>query len=855
MRTSTLARMSAQLLAIVPILSLVAAVPVGSQTPSPSTANSAAGAGDSSALKAQMSEAYGRLPLHFEANQGQIDNRVKFVSRGTHCNVFLTSTEAVLELIQPKPATRERPEQRGATRAAIRMAFVSANPQSIVTGREELPGKVNYFVGSDRTKWRANVPVYAKVRYEDVYPDIDLVYYGNQRQLEYDFIVAPRANPDRIVLSVQGTDKIALDQNGDLVLQTAVGAIRMQKPLVYQDIDGARQEIAASYVLRGAHQVAFRVGAYDVDRPLVIDPVLFYSTYLGGSGGDAGRAIAVDAGGNAYVTGETLSTNFPTTVGSFDTTSNGGGLFGDAFVTKLNPTGSALVYSTYLGGSAEDQGLGIAVDTLGNAYVAGRTSSTNFPVTGAFQIANAGGADDAFVTKLNPAGSALVYSTYLGGDAQDIANGIAVDSTSNAYVTGVTNSSDFPTTPLSLHPAYLGGTSDAFVTKLNSAGILLVYSTFLGGELSDFGFGIAVNGAGNAHVTGQTNSSSGIAVSAFQTTFGGVIDAFVAKLNPSGSALDYSSYLGGSDAEQGYAIAVDGSNNTYVTGQTQSTDFPTTIGAFDTSLGGPLDAFVTKINLTGSALVYSTYLGGSSNDAGLGIAVDASSNSYIAGATLSLDFPTMSAFQAANGGGFFDAFVTKLNATGSALVYSSYLGGNGGDMGTGIALDSLPNPDAYVVGFTASTNFPTTAGAFQITLAGPVDAFVAKISEGTTPPLVTVGKVTGGGTINVTGGTANFGFITHAESTSGPIAGNLQYVNKASGATVRSVSFTTLVISGNMATFSGTCTNNGAPCTFEVTVKDDGEPGFTDTFTISINGGPPEGTSSTLRSGNIQIHD
>jgi len=856
-RNGMLACRSIQFLVAASMLSLMAAGPAASQTLPSSTANSAVEAKDSSASKAptRMSDAYGRLPLYFEANRGQTDDRVKFVSRGPRSNLFLTSTEAVLVLVQPNSQTSDRPEQRGATRVALRMAFVSANPQPAVTGHDELPGKINYFVGSDRTKWRPNTPAYTKVRYEGIYPGIDVAYYGNQRQLEYDLIVAPRANPDSIALSVQGADAIALDETGDLVLDTALGSVRMHKPFVYQDVDGVRQEIAGGYVLKGAHQIAFKVGAYDIRRPLVIDPVLFYSTYVGGSGGEAARAIAVDASGNAYITGETVSVDYPTIAGSFDTSFHGGSVFGDAFVTKLNPTGSALVYSTYLGGTGEDQGLGIVVDASGNAYVTGRTSSTNFPVTaGAFELAYAGGADDAFVTKVNPAGSGLVYSTYLGGNQQDIASGIAVDSLLNAYVVGTTVSLNFPTTVGSLHPAYLGGSSDAFVTKLNSLGTTLVYSTFLGGDLSDFGFGIAVNVAGNAHVTGQTNSLGIATASAFQTTFGGVIDAYAAKLNAAGTGLDYLSYLGGTGVDAGYGVTVDASNNLYVTGQTESTNFPTTSGAFDTSLGGALDAFVTKINSTGSAAAYSTYLGGSDNDAGTSIAVDASSTAYVAGATLSTDFPTMNAFQASYGGGFFDAFVTRVNAIGSALVYSSYLGGSGFDQGFGIAVDSFPIPNAYVAGATGSGNFPTTAGAFQTTLAGPTDAFVVKISDGVAPPLITAGKVTGGGTINVSGGTANFGFIVYADSASGPIGGNLQYVNKASGAKVRSVTFTTLVISGNMATFGGTCTNNGASCTFEVTVGDDGEPGFNDTFTISINGGPPEGTSGTLRSGNVQIH-
>jgi hypothetical protein len=550
------------------------------------------------------------------------------------------------------------------------------------------------------------------------------------------------------------------------------------------------------------------------------------------------------------VTGQTISTNFPTTLGAFQpafTTCCGAP---DAFVTKLNPTGSALVYSTYLGSPPQGTtgGSSIAVDTAGNAYVTGQTTG-NFPTTpGAFQ-STCGANGNAFVTKLSPTGSVLVYSTCLGGSGGgggDSGAGIAVDVAGDAYVTGHTTSADFPTTTGAFQPTFTSccNASDAFVTKLNPTGSALVYSTHLGGN---GGSGITVDALGNAYVTGS--GSVPTTPGAFQT-FGGT---FVTKLNPTGSTLVYSTRLGGNGVDTGRGIAVDFLDNAYVTGQTSSTNFPTTLGAFQTTKGGGFyDAFVTKFNPTGSALVYSTYLGGNGDDYGAGIAVDTAGNAHVTGYTSSSNFPTTAgAFQTIFGGSY-DAFVTKLNPAGSALVYSTYLGGTGGDFGFGIALDTLPSPNAYVTGYTYSTNFPTTSGAFQTTSGGARDAFVAKLANIVLPPGESSGKVTGGGTVDVSAGIANFGFIVQAQLATGQISGDLQYVNHASGAKVQSVMFDTFTISGNTATFSGTCTNNGAPCHFSVRAQDNGKTGENDVFTISINFGPPEG--GTLRSGKIQIH-
>ncbi|HET9866492.1 MAG TPA: SBBP repeat-containing protein, partial [Nitrospira sp.] len=432
---------------------------------------------------------------------GQIDPQVDFISRGSGYTLFLTPREAVLALRAssgaPTTGAAQNDHESTAT-AVLRMKFVGSETRPQVTAQEELPGKVNYLSDKDPNRWRTGISTYAKVAYQNVYPGVDLVYYGNQQQLEYDFIVRPGTDPDIIALSFEGADQLEVDAQGELVLRAGSGEIRQRKPLIYQEVDGARHEVAGSYRLKGRNTVGFQLADYDASRPLVIDPVLVYSTFLGGGRLDQGADIAVDSSGSAYVTGATDSVEFPTTVGAFDTTHNGG--FDDVFVTKLNPSGSALVYSTFLGGSGNDSGFSIAVDTTGSAYVTGIAAfSPNFPTTvGAFDT-TFNGIHDVFVTKLNPTGSALVYSTFFGGDSSDIGRGLAVDISGNAYVTGETFSPNFPTTVGAFDTTFNGdGEFDAFVTKLNPSGSALVYSTFLGGSDSNFGHDIAVDASGSA---------------------------------------------------------------------------------------------------------------------------------------------------------------------------------------------------------------------------------------------------------------------------------------------------------------------------------------------------------------------
>ena len=687
----------------------------------------------SAATDARVSETYVELPLHFEANQGQVRKDVRFLSRGSGYNLYLTADEAVLVLTPPNAYAKRKqhgaqaqPESRAQAKStALRISLVGAARKPVVSGLEEQPGKANYFIGNDPAKWRTNVPTYSAVRYGEVYPGVDLVYHGKQRQLEYDFVVAPGADPNRIELDFSGADKMEIDAQGDLVLHVGGSTIRQHKPVLYQEVDGRRQEVAGGYVQRGVHRFGFEVAAYDRSQPLVIDPVLSYSTYLGGASGATATGIAVDILGNAYVTGFTFAANFPTTVGAFQAP---GRVF-DVFVTKINPSGSALVYSTVFGGSQSDQANGIDIDLFGNAYVTGSTESTDFPVTaGAFQPVHAGGEPppqsdaehppEGFVTKLDSSGSVLDYSTYLGGTGIDDCAAIAVDLHGNAHVTGRTFSNNFPTAN-AVQAVFGGGIVDAFVTKLDPTGSSVVYSSYLGGSGVDQGTGIAVDVRGNAYITGFTRSVNFPTANAFQENLAGAVNAFVTKLDPSGS-LFYSTYLGGGN-DFGVAIAVDLLGNAYVTGGTSSPNFPTTFRAFQTVFGGVQDAFVVKLDRTGSALVYSTYLGGNRLDEGRGVAVDLFGNAYVTGRTTG-NFPTADAIQAVFGGGGFDAFVTKLNHDGSALAYSTYLGGSGLDFGGGIAVHPLGT--AYVTGVTTSTNFPT-ANAFQST--SPGGAFVAKI--------------------------------------------------------------------------------------------------------------------------------
>ena len=680
--------------------------------------------------KAQVVQAYGQLELSFEANHGQTDSRVDFITHAPGATVYITPTEAVMVL---SAADGSDPTSEGKLAAdetldappfrkklVLRMKIEGGSATPEVHGLDELRGKVNYFIGNDPAKWRTNIPTFARVEYKDVYPGVDLLYYGSQRQLEYDFRLAPGTDAGQVALKFEGADALEVDAGGDLLIRTKLGTVRQLKPVVYQEVGGERREVLSGYALRGGGRVGFNLGNYDASKPLIIDPVLAYSTFLGGSGIEQGNDIAVDSTGNAYVTGVTSSHNFPTVTG-FDNSSNG---FEDVFITKINAAGSALIYSTYLGGSQIEVGGAIALDSAGSAYLTGVTFSTNFPTVNSIDNALAG-SNDAFVAKLDASGSAIIYSTYLGGSDLDFGDAIDVDSAGNACVTGTTFSTDFPTA-IPTDPV-LSGLTDAFVTKFNASGSTLVYSTYFGGTNNESGTDITVDSAGSAYLALETSSPNLPTLSgAFDSNLDGSQDAFVAKLNGLG-ALIYGTYLGGSHSEFDVAIAVDSAGNAYLSGTTGSTDFPTA-NPIDNALSGSTDAFVTKLNTTGSELVYSTYLGGSGSEASNSIAVDSFGNLYVTGSTTSGNsFPTANSIQSTYGG-MSDAFVTKLNAGGASLVFSTYLGGNLQDFGLGVAVDSAGN--VYLAGTTQSPDFPTTPNPFQEVIASHfLEAFVAKIGE------------------------------------------------------------------------------------------------------------------------------
>ncbi len=813
---------------------------------------------------------YGGLPLGFEANQGQADQQVKFLARGQGYGFYLTANEAVLALSRPLPradrakmqkiahwrmlwpflnaAQRRRLAKMSASLLGtdtLRMKLIGANGQAQVSGSDELPGTTNYFLGNDPARWRTHVPAFAKVHYTGVYPGIDLIYYGNQRRLEYDFVVAPHANPGLVELHFSGAQQLRLDDLGDLHISGSNGEVAFEKPVIYQDEKGQHVPVKGRYVLFANHTVGFKVGKYDHGKALVIDPTLSYSTYLGGSTDDAGTAITVDAAGSIYVVGFTSDADFPVTTGAFQTTNTVNNLV--AFVAKLNAAGSALVYSTYLGGTASDSlvsetdAFGIAVDRTGSAYICGETYSNDFPVTtGAFQTQNKGFANDAqnaFISKLSPDGTALSYSTYLGGSGLAITIGtlganffegdsplrMTVDTAGSAYVVGTAYSTDFPTTSGAYqlsNKAAANFASNAFVAKLSPNGSSLVYSTYLGGSgvspsslpindgegRGEAGYGIAVDTAGEAYATGYTFSANfPVTANSYQQVNHGTANVaanvFVSKFNATGTSLVGSTYLGGTgrtiggngdldvldNGDDGIGVALDTSGDAYLIGVTSSTDFPTSTDAYQTTNKAATNLatnlFVSKLDPTLSTLMYSTYIGGSgvasptagdsgTGDFGTGIAIDTTGDAYITGATESRDFPvTSDAFQSGprSAQTVDSGFFTEVNSNGSALQYSTYLGGSGagayggtqfsyfqGDFFYDITLDGFAN--AYLTGYAYSYDFPVTKNGLQTVNnagGGPGgNSFIAKFgaTAGVTflPTTTTLSSTTAGANITFT---------------------------------------------------------------------------------------------------------
>jgi Beta-propeller repeat len=685
-------------------------------------------------------DAYVALPLRFEPNVGQAGDGVTFLSRGHGHTMLLTRTGAVLKLGKPAAPNTRPPghlTSKPAEQAVIGLTFDGANPDALVAGRGRLDSVSNYLLGSDPDRWFTGVPNYSRVFYRDLYDGVSLEYYANRGgELEFDLTLAPGADPDQIRLSYTGADSLRVDESGALVLRAGGGEFRQAPPVVYQQVGGVKREVQGRYLLHGAGQVGFTLAGYDAGIPLVIDPVITYSTYLGGSGDEFPIWSDIDRAGNFYVTGFTSSPDFPTTAGVFQPTFGGGD--GDAFVAKLNRSGSGLVWSTYLGGDASDVGIGLDVDRHGNVVVTGETGSTGFPTTpGVFQPAFAGGPTDAFVTKLNAKGSRLLFSTFLGGEGGEGFDAGFIsffDKRGNVYVEGDTGSPDFPTTPGSFQPTFGGGPGDGFVVKLRPNGARLVYSTFIGGSGTDAAHDGELDKKGNFYIDGFTDSTDfPTTPGAFQPTFGGgPNDAWAAKLNKTGTALVYSTYLGGEGEEDVFDLTTDRSGSAYIPGLTSSADFPVTPGAFQTTFqGGDLDGYLTKLNPTGTRAVYSTYLGGSDFDITGTVRVDRRGVAHVAGATGSTDFPvTSGAFQASYGGGPADAFLVLLSRNGSRLRFGSYLGGSGEDasVGAGSWLDGKGN--WFIPGATSSTDFPVTPGAFQNENAGAFDAFLVKVDLG-----------------------------------------------------------------------------------------------------------------------------
>lgn len=701
----------------------------------------------------QGSASFGKLPMTFEANKGQTAGQVKFLSRGKGYTAFLTTGGMVLSL---RPAQVVANSMHGNTSAAqppattLQFQLSGANKNPVAVGEEQQAGRVNYFLGNNSAQWHTNVPTYAKVRFKNVYPGIDLIYYGNHQQLEYDFAVAPGVDPAHIQFEIKGADQTQVDAQGNLVLKIGSSELHFQTPIVYQESNGQRVPVEGGYVIKNSNSIGFRVGQYDANKPLVIDPVLVYSTYLGGSGSDQLTGIAVDNSGSVYVAGYTDSATFPlTTLGSLPAGTD------HVFVAKLDATGSNLIYADYIGGNNQDYAAALVLDSANNVYVTGSTESSNFPAVAAYQSQQPG-PYSGFVTKISADGSSVLYSTYLGGNSFDQPSSIAIDSLGQVHVAGFTMSQNFPVVNANQSAALANQASltgdYGFLTKFSTNGSSLVYSTYLGGNSNvaqDCGSpcwpapysavsALAVDANGNAYVTGMTNTynfpvTSG-AYLATNTTQQDVTVGFVTKFTSAGS-LGYSTYFYGSSGNPvGIAgIAVDGSGSAYITGGvTSDGNFPVTSTSIcDPSVSGfgCSYAFVTKFDPTGASVLYSTFLGANNYATPQAIAVDASDNAYVLASTRSSSYVTNNAIEAYSSSS--DILLVKIDAGASTELFSTYLGGSGNDVPAGMAVDS--NGNVYVAGSTDSTDFPTTPGAFQSSLGGRTDAFIAKISAASAP--------------------------------------------------------------------------------------------------------------------------
>jgi hypothetical protein len=786
----------------------------------------------------QATANYSKLPLIFEANQGQTGASVKFISRGQGYTAFLTAGGIALALRPNQPLAVQQTSHVALSRSqlsntTLQFKLLGAARNPAVVGENQQPGLVNYFIGKDPTKWLTKVPTYARVRYKSVYPGIDLLYYGNHQQLEYDFAVSPGADPSQIQFEVTGANQIDLDDAGNLVLQTVNGELRFQSPVIYQESSGTRVPVSGSYVVNDPTHISFHVTGYDSNKPLVIDPVLLYGTYLGGSGGDQPSGIVVDSTGSVYIAGYTDSPDFSlTTFGTPAASSN------HVFVTKLDSTGSSLVYADYLGGNSDDYGIALALDSSNNVYVTGSTTSTNFPTVNPYQSA-ALGPYTGFVSKISADGSALVYSSYLGGSGFDEPAGIAVDTLGEAYVAGTTTSQDFPVADAyqSAAQANQGGVygNYGFLTKFTADGSSLNYSTYFAGNTNVQNCGsscypspysaisaLALDANGNAYVAGTTNTSNFPYTSgAYLTSNSPVADAtigFVSKFASAGT-LDYSTYFYGSSGNPvGIgAIAVDGSGSAYITGTVSSdTTFPTTSTTIcNPSVSGVACsyAFVSKFDSAASTLLYSTFLGLNNYASPQSIALDSSDNAYVVANTSSAAFATNNPIEAyANDN---DIILVEIDASATTQLFATYLGGSGNDFANGIAVDA--NGNMYLVGSTTSSDFPVTQGSLQNVLGGGTDAFVLKIGPNSAPSVALSPSV-----------------LQYAEESTGSTSAAQTVLLRNMGSAALSIS--TIGISGDFAESNNCATEVAAAssCTLSVT------------FTPTAEG---------VRSGQITIQD
>ena len=710
-------------------------------------------------IKARVQENFGKLPLYFVENRGQLDERVAYYAQGRDKAIYFTDQGLTFVLSRPSPQQPQvepaslrydAPSRESQTRYTLKLEFVNARADLHPVGREQTEAVFSYFKGT-RDEWQAGLKSYAQVVYENVWPGIDLVYAGTVNRMKYSFIVRPGADPNQVRLAWRGATGLAVNQDGGLEVQTPGAGFTDEHPVSWQERDGERCKVTTDYSLdapNDALEYGFRLAAYDRSRELVIDPVvLVYCGYIGSGSNDDGGGITVDSEGNAYVVGYTNASaaqGFPVTVGP-DLNHKGSA---DVFVAKVKPDGTGLLYCGYIGGSGLDFGYGIAVDRAGNAHVTGFTTSSEaqgFPVTVGPDTTFNGGNGDAFVATVNAAGTSLIYCGYIGSSNIDDGRGIAMDRFGNAYVTGYTYALESQGFPLVVGPnlTFSGAVLHAFVAKVKADGTGLVYCGFIGGGL---GTSIAVDELGNAYVTGLTSSSEAqgfpVTVGPDLTFNGGGQDAFVAKVKANGTGFHYSGYIGGSQFENAHGIAVDKLGNAYVTGVTGSTEaegFPVTVGR-DTTHNGENDAFVAKVNADGTGLVYCGYIGGSANDTSRGIAVDRFGNAFVTGETFSAKaagFPiTTGPDINADHPAIFekkDAFVAIVTAAGTSLEYCRYIGGQLNDNGNSIAVDMASS--IYLRGWTESSEsegFPVRVGP-DVTHNGGGNAFVAKLSENQAP--------------------------------------------------------------------------------------------------------------------------